>query len=252
LEWGAVVSNLLLTVSEAGGATGVVVGRERELAAGVAFLDALGAGSRALLIEGEPGIGKTTVWFEVVRLAEVRACRVLQARPAESEARLSYAALTDLVGSVFDEARAELAAPQESALAATLLRVSTTEPADPRTTATAVVSVLAAISREQTVVVAIDDVQWVDAASQRALEFAVRRLPPRTGLLLARRNDGDAEVPLDLDRAIAPESLQRIVLGPLSLASLHHVVGARVGASFGRPTLARIAEASAGKPFFCG
>ena len=54
----------------------------------------------ALVVEGEAGIGKTTVWLEAVRLGEARAFRVLQARPAESEARLSYAALADLLGDV--------------------------------------------------------------------------------------------------------------------------------------------------------
>ena len=80
-----------------------------ELSAGTAFLDALGGGSRALLIEGEPGIGKTTVWLAVVRAAEARTILVLQARPRrERSSRLSYAALADLVGPVFDGIRAEL------------------------------------------------------------------------------------------------------------------------------------------------
>ena len=210
----------------------------------------MGDGSRALLIEGEPGIGKTTVWFEVGRAAAAREVRVLQARPAESEARLSYAVLADLVEPVFDSTRNKLPPPQERALAATLLRIATAEPADPRTTATAVLSVFSALAHEHPVLVAIDDVQWVDAASLRALEFAARRLPSRVGLLLASRTGGDGRVPLALDRAIAPDGLERIVLGPLSLASLHHVVGDRLGRSFGRPTMARIAEASGGNPFF--
>src|ERR1700747_358796 len=64
------------------------------------------------------GIGKSPVWFTAVRLAEARGYRVLRARPAESEARLSYAALADLIGPAFDEARAQLPDPQELALAA--------------------------------------------------------------------------------------------------------------------------------------
>src|SRR5689334_523546 len=135
-----------------------------------AFLDSAPRGPRALLVEGEAGIGKSTIWFEAVRLAEARAYRVLRARPAESEARLSYAVLADLTGPAFDETRAVLPAPQERALAATLLRVATNEPADPRTTATALVGMLGELASEGPVLVAIDDVQWVDAASERALE----------------------------------------------------------------------------------
>ena len=230
--------------------THAVFGRERELAAGTAFLDALREASGALLIEGEPGIGKSTVWSAIVRSADAGSVRVLQARPAESEARLSYAALADLVGPVFDATRARLPAPQEHALAATLLRVASAEPADPRTTATAVVGVLGALARERPVLIAIDDVQWVDAASCRALEFVARRLPSRVGLLLTRRTGCDATAPLDLDGAITPERIERLIVGPLSLASLHHVIANRLDRSFGRPVLARIADASGGNPFF--
>src|SRR5205085_2693955 len=121
-------------------------------------------GPWALLIEGEAGIGKSTVWFEAVRLAEGCGYRVLRARPAESESKLSYAALADLIGPAFDEARGRLPAPQERALAAVLLRATSSEPVDPRTAAAAVVGTLTELSRERPVVVAIDDVQWVDLA----------------------------------------------------------------------------------------
>ena len=227
-----------------------MIGREREIAVVSAFLDSIPQGSPALLLEGEAGIGKSTVWFEAVRLAEARACRVLRARPAESETRLSYAVLADLVGPAFDETRAALPAPQERALAATLLRVATDEPADPRTTATALVGVLGELARKGAVLLAVDDVQWVDAASERALEFAARRLPAQLGLLLARRTEGEDEAPLDLDRALADDRLRRIVLGPLSLASLRHIVSGRLAGGLARPMLARIAQASGGNPFF--
>jgi hypothetical protein len=160
-----------------------------------------------------------------------RGYRVLRARPAESEAKLSYATLADVVGPAFDEARAQLPHPQELALATALLRVTSSEPADPRTVATAVVGVLTELVREQPVLVAIDDVQWVDLASRRALEFA-------------------ADVPLELDRALPPDAFERVVLGSLSLASLHHIVRERLGASPTRPVIAQIAEASGGNPFF--
>jgi DNA-binding CsgD family transcriptional regulator len=227
-----------------------VIGRERELAAVSAFLDSIPQGPYALLLEGEAGIGKTTVWFEAVEAAEDRRYRVLRARPAESEAKLSYAALADVVGPAFDETRDMLPVPQERALAATLLRVATSEPADPRTTATALVGVLKELSSASPVLVAIDDVQWVDSASQRALEFAARRLPVQLGLIVARRTEGVAEAPLDLDRALPQDRLQRVELGPLSLASLHHIVSERLHSSPTRPTIARVAEASGGNPFF--
>jgi Cdc6-like AAA superfamily ATPase len=144
-----------------------VVGRESELRAVQSFLASMATGPTALLIEGEPGIGKTMLWFQAVRAAESRGFHVLQARPAESELRLSFAAIADLVGEAFAETRPHLPAPQERALGTALLRVDAEEPAEPRTTATALVSVLTTLAAERLVLVAVDDVQWLDRASQR-------------------------------------------------------------------------------------
>jgi hypothetical protein len=226
-----------------------VLGREAELDAVERFIDAMTAGPSGLVIEGEPGIGKTTLWVEAVRAAEARSYCVLQARPAESEAKLSYAALADLVGGVFDETRAVLPGVQEHALAAALLRLSD-EPADPRTTAAALVGVLTTLAAERPVLVAVDDVQWLDRASERALAFAARRLSPAVGLVLTRRGEGGEEPPLGLGRALLGERLQRLVPGPLSLASLHHLIRSRLGQALPRPLLARLAGASGGNPFF--
>jgi DNA-binding NarL/FixJ family response regulator len=227
-----------------------LVGRERELATVSAFVDAIPEGPRALLLEGEAGIGKTTIWLEAVGAAEERGFRVLQARPAESEAKLSYAVLADLLGRAFDETRAALPAPQERALATVLLRAETDKPADARTTATALVGVLTALAAEQPLLLAIDDVQWLDPASEGALGFAARRLPVHIGLLVTRRADGTDEPPLGLDRVLLGNRFVRLLLGALSLTSLHHLISGRLGVSFPRSTLARVAEASGGNPFF--
>jgi predicted ATPase len=214
------------------------------------FLDDVHTGPVALVIEGEAGIGKTTVWLEAVRAAEERPIRVLQARPAESEAVLSYAALADLVGAAFDETRTALPSVQERALAAALLRGEADAAARARITATALIGVLTALAEREPLLVAIDDVQWLDPASREALEFAVRRLPARTGLLLARRSTGGDELPLGLARALPTERLERVSPGPLSLAGLHELVRSRLGDSLTRPTLARLTEISGGNPFF--
>ena len=231
-------------------ALGGVVGRERELAEVAAFLTAVPDGPIALLIDGDAGIGKTTVWLDGVRSAEDLGYRVLRARPAESESRLSYAALADIVRPVFDELRVALPDLQEVALGTVMLRVATGGPADARTTATALVSVLAALADESPVLLAIDDAQWLDDASTRALEFAVRRLPKRVGVLATLRTGTTSEVPLGLDRALPDSRFGRVVLGPMSLAALRHVISARLQTSVARPVLARIAELSGGNPFF--
>jgi hypothetical protein len=77
---------------------GALVGRDAELARARGFLDGIAVEPGALLVEGEPGIGKTTVWAAAITEAESRGIRVLQARAAETEVQLSYAALADLPG----------------------------------------------------------------------------------------------------------------------------------------------------------
>jgi len=180
-----------------------IVGRDVELLAVDRFLDRVEREPAALAIEGEAGIGKTTVWAEAVRAAKGRGFRVLEARPAENEAKLSYSTLADLAGAAFDEVRTTLPLPQERALSVALLRDEATGAAEPRTTATGLVGVLTALAAGGPTLVAIDDVQWLDAASEQALAFAARRLPSRLGLLLARRTEeDDVELPLDLARAL--------------------------------------------------
>ena len=228
-------------------ARGELVGRDAELEAIRLFLDGLAGEARALVLEGEAGIGKTTVWREAVATAERRSYRVLRAQPAESERTLSYSALADLIGGVYDEVRDELPAPQQRGLEAALLRLDVDAPADRRTTAAGLVSLLQFLAAApEPVVVAVDDVQWLDRASEVALEFAARRLPDRVGLLVARRTGEPSELLLRLPE----EGLTRLQIGPLSLAALHHVISGRLGAAPSRPLLVRVAAAAGGNPFY--
>ena len=228
---------------------GQVVGRDVELAAVRRFLDGMLAEPGALLVEGDPGIGKTTVWVAAIDEAEARGIRVLQARPAETEVQLSYAALTDLVGADFEATRGDLPHVQQRALAAAVLRAEADEPAQARTIATAFGGVLASLAGATPVLVAIDDIQWLDPASAGALAFVARRLHDRVGLLLTRRGDPLDAVPLGLERALPDGRLERLVPRPLSLGALHHLIQDHLGSAPSRPALARLADASGGNPF---
>jgi hypothetical protein len=103
---------------------GTVVGRDSELAAADSFLAARG-GFAGLAIVGEPGIGKTTLWDEVMRRAQEGGALVLVARPSEAEAKLSFAALSDLVSALDARAFEALPEPQRQALDVALLRHGT-------------------------------------------------------------------------------------------------------------------------------
>ena len=78
---------------------------------------------------------------------------------------------------------------------------------------------------------------------------AVSRDEP-VGLILALRSGGSGQVPLGLDRALSPQRLRHIALGPLSLGALQAMFRARLGRSWPRPLLRRIHENSGGNPFF--
>src|SRR6266540_3295089 len=229
-----------------------VVGREAELAVGETFLDAVPSAPVALILEGEAGIGKTTVWRELVEAASHRSYRVLRCQPAASEAKLSYSGISDLLGDAADDVLPLLPAPQREALEIALLRAEPRKGAgDPRTTATALLSALHQLAREAPVVVAVDDVQWLDGSSARALEFAARRLGELpVALLLSLRTPHGPGVPLVLDRALPEDRLHRTPVGPLTLPALHRLLKKRLGFAPPRPTLIQIERAAGGNPFF--
>jgi DNA-binding CsgD family transcriptional regulator len=222
-------------------------GRDAELAGVVAFLDAVPSGPVGLLIEGEPGIGKTTLWHEVVRQAEERGFRVLRARPAEREQSLSYAALGDLLRGVIPDVEATLPEPQIDALRSAMLLSESNVAIDPRTTATGLVTALSILAARVPLVVAIDDAQWLDSASERALEFATRRLPGSSGLALARRS-GIASDPLRLVGSIGRDAVIELRLGPLAPEALKRVVAAR-GSSLSTSAARLVARGAGGNPF---
>ena len=99
-----------------------IFGRDPELASVREFLDGVRGAARAMVIAGDPGIGKTTVWLAGVELARSNSFRVLVANPAEGEAKLSYVALGDLLGGVLDDVVSDLPTVQSQALEVALLR----------------------------------------------------------------------------------------------------------------------------------
>jgi len=228
-----------------------VVARERELASVAAFLDEPRASPGALLLEGEAGIGKSTLWLAAVELARERGLHVLSSRPAEAERALAYAGLGDLLEGILEETLPELLPPRRRALEiATLRDEATGDPVDRRAVAIAVRDVLQLLGEDAPVVVAVDDVQWLDASSAGALEFALRRLDTTPVVVLLARRVGDGAQPSGLEQALPAERIERLPVGPLSAGALHRLLHDRLGRAFPRQTLLRIHEQSGGNPFF--
>jgi DNA-binding CsgD family transcriptional regulator len=232
--------------------SGAVIGRDAELDFVRAFLDDVGAGPAGLVLSGEAGIGKTILWEAGVDQARGCFAHVLTCRGTEAEAALSFAGLSELLTEVLDEALDSLLPPRRRALEVALLRAEPGEgPPDPLAIGLAVHDVLRVSAQQGPVLVAVDDVQWLDAASAGALEVALRRLRrDKIGVLVASRGTAGATIPLGLDRSLPEQRLTVLSVGPLSLGALHHLLGERVGLELSRPELARVQEASAGNPYF--
>jgi predicted ATPase len=226
-----------------------IVGRDEELAAVTSLLD--GDLPAALVLDGEAGIGKTTLFEAAVSEARERGLAVCSCRPARAEAAFSFATVGDLLRPLLPEGLASLPPPQRRALSSALLleEVEGSAP-DVRAIAFAVVQLLGE-DRGEPLLVAVDDVQWLDPASASVLGFALRRLAARpAAMLFARRSDGSEGFPLGLDRALPEERLRRLRLGPLSMGATHRLLRERLGISFPRPTLVQLHERSGGNPFY--
>ncbi len=229
-----------------------IVGREREFSAAEEFLVDLRDGPSALVFEGEAGIGKTTVWNAAVRLALDSGSTVLSCRPAQSEADLSFSSLTDLLAGVEDGATSELPLPQHRALDAALLRADPDGAApDQRAVSAAVLTTLVTLAQKRTVVIAIDDAQWLDPPTQRVLEYVARRLSSSSvGFLVAVRAFRQASVTLALHRAMSDARFRLLRLGPLSRGALRHLLRASAPLPLSGAVMAQIERDSGGNPFY--
>ena len=267
-----------MTVEAASPAAGHVLGRDAELAqidgwlrAGAMEAAEPVSPGRVLVIEGEPGIGKTTLWGEAVRRARLAGWQVLSWRPVPSDAGLPHVGLTDLLRPVPAEVFECLPAPQRRPLEVALLREEAGEAdLEPRAVGTGLAALLSALAGAGPLLVAFHDVQRLDPASARSLAFApprtghrrvrpvvrsgwrrrprsdpgaVRGAPRREARSAGRRVRGD-------QASLGVQAVSRLPVGSLSVASTHQMFRQVLGASFPRPLLVRIHQAAGGNPFY--
>jgi DNA-binding CsgD family transcriptional regulator len=226
-----------------------VLGRNGELATIERFV-APGGAARLLVLSGEAGIGKTTLFDQGIASATAGSDRVVLAtRASLPERELAHVSLTDLLRDVDDEVIAQLPVPQRDALDSALLRRAVADAADQRTVSTALVTLLRLLGADGPVLIAIDDAQWVDPASAAALDFALRRV---AGLDVATvvtiRTTEDGSVPEFLPGLRQVADVMDLPIGPVSLAVLHHLIVDRCGVALTRARLARLEADSRGNP----
>jgi DNA-binding CsgD family transcriptional regulator len=234
-------------------ASTTLIARDAELGQIARFLeDVPERKPSALLLAGEAGIGKTTLWEWVVDDASTRGWRVLQSRASASETTMTFTALGDLLEPVIDDVLGELPHVQRSALNAALLRA---EPGasmpDQRAVSLASLGCLRAVARAGPVLVAVDDVQWLDATSANVLRFVFRRLKEEPVGILASLRLGEAgEDRLELNRTVPGDRARRLDVGSMSSEDIGRLIRGRLEAELPHPVVERIHDAAGGNPFF--
>ena len=153
------------------------------------LIDAVRAGeSRALVVRGEPGVGKTALLEYLVERAS--GCRVVRAAGVQSEMELAFAGLHQLLAPMLDRLE-RLPGPQRDALR-TAFGISPGSAPDRFFVGLAVLSLLSDVAEEQPLICLVDDEQWLDRASAQVLAFVARRLEAESvGLVFAAREPSD-------------------------------------------------------------
>ena len=214
------------------------------------FWGRLGAGPAGLIFEGEAGIGKTTAWTDALQRAIEAGVQVLSTRASAAEAKPTSAAIADLLGGVDSNLFRALPAVQRTALNRVLRCGDEGPPADERVASAAFLSVLELLAAQSPVLVAIDDVQWLDSPSKTAVAFAARRLKGPIGIMVTVRTGGPDNADTTWLQLPHHDDLTRVALGPISLGALHDVIANRLGESLPRSVVTRIHQISGGNPLF--
>src|SRR5215470_5398717 len=198
-----------------------LLGRRGECVALDQLVASVRAGpSRALVLRGEAGVGKSALLGYLVQHAS--GCGIARAAGVESEMELAYAGLQQLCAPFLDRLE-RLPGPQRDALG-TAFGLRDGGAPDRFLVGLAVLSLLSDIAERRPLVCVVDDAQWLDAASAQALAFVARRLGAESvGLMFAVREpsaerhlDGLPELAVGgLDDRDARELLGMVVAGPV-------------------------------------
>lgn len=210
----------------------------------------------ALVIAGEAGAGKSVLWRAGVAAAAGVRHRVLRSEPSAEETDLPFAGLSDLLTDVLPAVADGIPGPQREALeVALLLRPAGAEPPTAHAIGLAVLAALRGLAGADPLLVAIDDVHWLDRASLDALTFAFRRTDSGpVGLLLTARTEAPADLLTvaaaapqhgwrDLAVAVPAETIE---LTPLDYRQVRRLLPDTVSAAQARD----ITRQSCGNPFW--
>jgi DNA-binding SARP family transcriptional activator/tetratricopeptide (TPR) repeat protein len=236
-----------------------LIGREHELALVEPLLDRLAAGrSAALIIRGPAGIGKTRLLDEVRELGRGAGWRELSWQAIESTHRSAFAPFVLRLGELVAAADVETWDEPERSGLATLLPGLEVRPhlefSDRSAFIVALVAALARVARKRPLIMAIDDLPWLDEASTEVAASLASAFPDVSILLVVTYRD---EEPVPAPSAAMLDALRRsgafeLLLGPLGERAIEPLVVAHLGGDSVAPELtAWLFGQSEGNPFFC-
>jgi DNA-binding CsgD family transcriptional regulator len=225
------MSFAMIRSMDAASASMALVGRGTELDLLRGFVERAGEGPGAILLTGEAGIGKTALWRYAVGYGRRSGAMVMTARPSQEEMLGALVGLSDLI----DLSRVD---PD-------VLQPDLTKFARGRR----LLEALRRLADETPVIVAIDDLQWLDLDSARTLRYVFRRLDDeRIRLLATWRVEIGAEPPAS-PLAVPHASVETCHLGPLGRSDLRRLLAVRWG-SVSPLTLRSIHEVTNGNPLY--
>ena len=198
--------------------------------------DARAGRSRALVVRGEPGIGKTALLGYAADTAQ--GFRVARAEGVESEMELPFAALQQLCGRMLDRLD-RLPVPQRNALGVAFGLRPGSAP-DRFLVGLAVLGLLSDVAAGQPLLGLVDDAQWLDQASAQVLAFVARRLDAESVALLFGTREGSGEGPL--------AGLPELVLDGLSDADARALLASALPGRLDERVRDRITAESGGNP----
>ncbi len=196
----------------------VLQGRDRDIARIEQMIERIDEGGSALVISGEPGIGKSALLDEARRRAREHDFAVLSMTGVLAEVHLPFAALEQALRPLMKEADG-LVPRQRSALLSAFGMHDDTGAPDIFLVALATLSLLTESASRRPIVLIADDVQWLDEATYEVLAFISRRLSSDPVVLFAAVRDG-------FDRLFDDPSHPRLRLAGLGEADAGHLLDA--------------------------
>lgn len=231
----------------------MLIARPAELAAIRELIAKPAERPRAVVLTGEAGIGKSTVWSAGVELAREAGWRVLAARGDQTETGLSFAGLTDLLDPVAGEVLDRLPAAQRVALEVAMVRrLPDGSQLGPHEVGTATAAALCELCHDRPVLLAIDDLPWIDRATITAFEYALSRLAHERLRLLATRRTAStpASAPPETPGLLPPDDAREVPVTAIDSTAAATLLADRLDVRLPVTVLRDLVEHSGGNPFW--